>query len=118
MVRRLQQRKTARLARHSTRPVASRAAPRPLTPVQVHAIREAMRVFVEDDLAGGWQRTTQRWCDRCQVARPGAGFIAYDGGGLCHPCATEYELARAGGTVHGVQVFIDTSTRHAQGSTG
>jgi hypothetical protein len=90
----------------------SKDGARMITPTQVQAIREAMRVFVEDDLAGG-QRTASRWCDRCRAARPAAGFIDYAGGDLCNDCATDYELARANGITSDVAAFIASHARRA-----
>ena len=69
--------------------------PRALSAVQERAIRAAMYTFVEDDLAFGSARGTRRWCRRCRAQRPAPGFVAYDEGSLCNPCATAYELARA-----------------------
>ena len=89
--------------------VPVRRAPRTdrtLTRVQEAAIRRAMQIFVEEDLAFGGARTVMRWCVRCQAGRPGAGFVAYDAGGLCNPCATLYELARMRGTVRTPADFV------------
>lgn len=81
-------------------PVAARAVvARPLSTAQVEAIRGAMRVFVEDDLARGVDETRRTYCDGCERARPTAGFIQYDRYALCNACATEYEVARARGLV-------------------
>jgi hypothetical protein len=68
-----------------------------LSPSQLSAVRSAMRLFIEDDLARGvssWQRA---YCDSCQRPRPAAGSIKYDRYALCNACATEYEVARARG---------------------
>jgi hypothetical protein len=82
------------------------AAPRTLTREQVEAIRRAMATFVEEDLTQGGTRLTPRWCIRCDAHRPGAGFITYDGGDLCHPCAVDYELARTCGRVRALSEFL------------
>jgi hypothetical protein len=94
---------------HASRVRFSEGA-RLLTPAQIHAIRAAMQVFVEDDLAGG-ASAASRWCDHCRTPRPAAGFITYDGGDLCNDCATEYELARATGRVNDVAAFIARRVR-------
>jgi formate dehydrogenase maturation protein FdhE len=70
-------------------------AARPLSAAQVEAIRSAMRVFVDDDLARGTEPQRRAYCDGCERARPAAGFIQYDRYCLCNDCATEYEVARA-----------------------
>ena len=72
---------------------------RTLTPAQVDAIRAAMRLFVDDDLARGSAIRAKLYCDACERARPAPGFIQYDRYGLCNLCATEYEVARARGQV-------------------
>jgi formate dehydrogenase maturation protein FdhE len=63
----------------------------------VAAIRAAMQLFVEDDLARGVRRTDRLYCDACQRPRPAAGGIRYGRYALCNGCATEYEVARAHG---------------------
>jgi len=72
---------------------------RVLTQRQERAIRTAMQTFVDDDLAFGSLRSTQRWCDCCRADRSAPGFVDYDCGALCNRCATEYELSRARGLV-------------------
>lgn len=77
-----------------------------LTPLQVQAIRTAMHLFVEEDRARGEAASAWRRCTRCDQARQGAGFISYEGGDLCNPCATVFELARARGIVHTLPEFL------------
>lgn len=90
----------ARLSERGPRPMPTRPpAARPLSAAQVGAIRAAMRVFVEDDLARGADEQRRSYCDGCERARPAAGFIQYDKHALCNGCATEYEVARARGLV-------------------
>lgn len=72
-----------------------RALGRPLSAAQVTAIRSAMRVFVDDDLARGIEPQRRLYCDGCERARPAAGFIQYERYAMCNECATEYEVARA-----------------------
>jgi hypothetical protein len=81
---------------------------RTLTREQVEAIRRAMATFLEEDLAIGGARLTPRWCVRCSGYRPGAGFITYDGGDLCHPCAVAYELAQTRGLVRTLAEFLSS----------
>ncbi len=85
----------------------SAPAARVLTPSQEQAIRTAMQTFVEEDLSYGEERRGRAWCKRCRALRPRAGFIAYDAGGLCNPCATEYELAHTRGSVQTVAEFLN-----------
>ena len=80
---------------------------RTLTAAQERAIRTAMQIFVEEDLAFGARRAALRWCVRCAAERPGAGSIDYECGSLCNPCATAYELARAQGLVRTPAQFLD-----------
>src|SRR5438552_15576556 len=55
-------------------PVAPpRESARVLTPSQFAAIREAMLVFIEDDLARGISPTARVYCDACERARPAVG---------------------------------------------
>ena len=77
-----------------------------LTSQQVQAIRDTMRLFVEEDLSRGTAHSTRRLCTRCEQDRPGAGFIAYEGSDLCNPCATVFELARARGVVRSLPEFL------------
>ncbi len=70
---------------------------RSLSRGQVEAIRSAMRLFVDDDLARGVRQTDRMYCDACQRPRPAAGVIRYGRYSLCNCCATEYEVARAHG---------------------
>jgi|GEM_PF-3611164 len=79
---------------------------RPLSAAQIEAIRRAMRVFVEDDLARGEEPHRRAYCDGCERARPVAGFIQYDRYSLCNDCATEYEIARARGIVASVGHYV------------
>ncbi|HZU77271.1 MAG TPA: hypothetical protein VFA70_10940 [Dehalococcoidia bacterium] len=70
-----------------------------LSAAQIEAIRAAMRLFVEDDLARGMVRQSRLYCDACEQARPAAGFIHYGRYALCNACAIEYEVARTRGQV-------------------
>lgn len=89
-------------------PLGRGAAPvaRPLSAAQIEAIRRAMRVFVDDDLARGEEPHRRAYCDGCERARPVAGFIQYDRYSLCNACATEYEIARARGLVSTVGHYV------------
>jgi len=76
------------------------ALPAPaLSPTQVQAIRSAMKLFVDDDLARGVRLTDRMYCDACQRARPAAGVIRYGRYAVCNGCAMEYEVARAQGQI-------------------
>ncbi len=72
---------------------------RSLTETQIDAIRSAMKLFVEDDLARGVTSFSRVFCDACEQARPAAGVIQYDRYCLCNRCAIEYEAGRARGIV-------------------
>ncbi len=85
---------------------APRRAARTLSPIQLRAIRTAMLLLVEDDLARGANVSTRRWCVRCRAQRPAAGSITYDGHDLCNACAIQYEVARASGTAATVKEFL------------
>jgi hypothetical protein len=80
---------------------------RDLTPRQVEAIAAVMRLFVDDDLANGVSPERMRPCDACGQERPAPGFVRYDGGELCNPCATEYEVRRARGVTQSIGVYLD-----------
>ena len=101
-------------------PASVPEATRTLTPDQLRAIRTVMRLFKEEDLGAGRERIAPRWCVHCEAHRPGAGFIRYEDGDLCNPCATEYEIVRARGIARTVWEFRtlgwDTSRkRRAEG---
>lgn len=81
-------------------------ATQPLTAQQVEAIRTAMHLFVEEDLARGERTPAPRWCGRCEQERPGAGFIHYEARDLCNACATVFELTRARGIVRNLPEFL------------
>lgn len=80
--------------------------PRALTRAQVDAIRTAMHLFVEDDIARGNIRQARLYCDACECARPAAGFIQYDRYAMCNRCATEYEVGRARGQVGSAGQYV------------
>ena len=82
------------------------SAARHLSPSQVTAIRSAMQLFIDDDLARGVRRTDRIYCDACQRPRPAAGVIRYSRYSLCNGCATEYEVARAGGALSSPGQFV------------
>jgi hypothetical protein len=84
---------------------------RRLSEEQVCAVRAAMQVFVQDDREAGPGRTRPRWCDRCRLERPGAGFITYDGVDICNACATTYEIVRMEGRVRGVEDILPDGSR-------
>jgi hypothetical protein len=72
---------------------------RSLTASQINAIRAAMKLFVEDDLARGVLGSGRIYCDGCERPRPSAGVITYGRYVLCNNCAIEYEVARARGAI-------------------
>jgi hypothetical protein len=80
--------------------------PHPLSERQVGAIRTAMRLFVQDDLALGRASTGRLYCDACELPQPAAGFIQYGRYQVCNACATEYELVRARGLARSVGQFV------------
>lgn len=66
-----------------------------LSSSQLSAIRAAMALFVDDDLARGVSPLTVLYCQACQQGRPMPGFILYgERFQFCNRCATEYEVAR------------------------
>ena len=68
-----------------------------LSKSQLDAIRAAMELFVQDDIAQGLSPDKRLYCEACERTRPAAGFIQYDRYLFCNACATEYEIARARG---------------------
>jgi hypothetical protein len=72
---------------------------RPLSASQIEAIRTAMQLFVDDDVARGVAVSNRIYCDACQRARPAAGFIQYGRYAVCNSCAIEYEVAHARGVI-------------------
>ncbi|HZQ36562.1 MAG TPA: hypothetical protein VFD32_11555 [Dehalococcoidia bacterium] len=99
---------TATLAVNSPFPplVERMPAQRSLSHGQIEAIRSAMQLFVDDDLARGVRRTDRMYCDACQRPRPAAGVIRYGRYALCNCCATEYEVARAKGALASPGQFV------------
>lgn len=77
-----------------------------LTPQQRQAIREAMRTFVEEDLARGVPPGRTERCDACAGEKPAAGFVTYGEARLCNDCATQYEISRTAGGVRDVDDFL------------
>jgi hypothetical protein len=77
-----------------------------LTRQQRQAIREAMRTFVEEDLARGIPADRLERCDACARERPAAGFVTYQAARLCNDCATGYEILRTQGDVRDVGQFL------------
>lgn len=77
-----------------------------LTRQQRQAIREAMRTFVEEDLARGVPADRVERCDACARERPSAGFVTYGQTRLCNDCATRYEILRTDGAVREVDDFV------------
>src|SRR5579884_2899674 len=80
--------------------------PRPLSERQVGAIRTAMRLFVDDDVAQGRTPADRLYCDACELPQPAAGFIRYGRYQVCNACATEYELVRARGLAGSIGQFV------------
>ncbi|HLZ72995.1 MAG TPA: hypothetical protein VKV26_24090 [Dehalococcoidia bacterium] len=85
---------------------AAETATRSLSRGQIEAIRSAMRLFIDDDLARGVRQTDRVYCDACQRPRPAAGVIRYGRYALCNGCATEYEVARAHGALSTPGQFV------------
>lgn len=77
-----------------------------LSPGQRHAIREAMRTLVDEDLERGVNPRSEMGCPACGERRSIAGAVAYEGVQLCNECATAYELRRAEGDVESLGEFI------------
>lgn len=85
----------------------SDAPPRQLAPLQRRAVRLAMRVFRDDDLARGISPASRMWCAVCAGWRSAPGSIHYGVAQLCHACAVRYETARLRGVVRSIQQFVD-----------
>ncbi|TAK29911.1 MAG: hypothetical protein EPO21_20345 [Chloroflexota bacterium] len=83
---------------------------------QAEAIREIMRIIVDDDLAKGISPGDSAVCDHCRQIKPAPGFIMYDQYKLCNDCSCEYELARVQGRVHSPRQFMRRAPKFASGS--
>lgn len=83
-----------------------RGAGRALSAAEVEAIRAAMALFLEDDIARGVPAFSLVFCDACQRARPAPGFIQYGRYATCNACAIEYEVARARGLLSTPGQFV------------
>jgi hypothetical protein len=90
-------------------PLATRA----LTTRQLAAIRDAMHLFVEDDLARGVSPSASEYCPACDASKPLPGFVQYDDVALCNACATDYEIARTRGLVQYAASFTRERNAHA-----
>jgi hypothetical protein len=88
-------------------------ATRALTTRQVAAIRDAMHLFVEDDLERGVPSNVSAYCPSCDAPRPLPGFVRYDEVALCNACATDYEIARTRGLVQDAKTYIADRTSRA-----
>ncbi len=86
--------------------IERRPLQRSLSTSQIEAIRSAMQLFVDDDLARGVRSTDRMYCDACQRPRSAAGAIHYGRYALCNGCATEYEVARATGALASPGQFV------------
>lgn len=73
---------------------------------EVAAMRAALALFVEDDIARGVAAGSRIFCDACQRARPAAGFIQYGRYAVCNACAIEYEVARSRGLLSTPGQFV------------
>ena len=93
-------------------PLATRA----LTTRQLAAIRDAMHLFVEDDLERGVPSNMSEYCPACDAPKPLPGFVRYDDVALCNACATDYEIARTRGLVQSATTFIREMNAHAVSS--
>ena len=82
-----------------------------LSHAQTRAVRTAMQLFVEEDLAHGVAASARRGCERCRRQRPAPGFIHYGEAELCNTCATAYELARLRHATASVSAFVGASQR-------
>jgi hypothetical protein len=87
-------------------------ATRTLTPNQMTAIRDAMQLFVEDDIAQGVPPQAIEYCPGCDAPRPLPGFVRYEDAALCNACATEYEIARTGGLVADAATYLRDKADH------
>lgn len=79
---------------------------RALTARQVEAITTVMRLFVEEDLAGGMPAGRRMRCQACGQQQPAAGFVRYGSSDICNRCATAYELCRACGRVRTIEEYL------------
>jgi hypothetical protein len=76
------------------------------TPAQLTAIRNAMQLFVDDDLARGVSPADFSPCAGCGDQQPQPGFIHYAPYQLCNACAFQFEVARVSGLVTSIERFV------------
>jgi hypothetical protein len=76
------------------------------TPAQLAAIRKAMQIFVDDDLARGVSPAASLPCAVCGDHRPQAGSIHYAPYQLCNRCALHFEVARVSGLATTIETFV------------
>jgi hypothetical protein len=76
------------------------------TPTQLAAIRNAMQLFIEDDLARGVSPSASLPCAACGRLQPQPGFIHYAPYHLCNACALHFEVARISGLVTTIDRFV------------
>lgn len=77
-----------------------------LSASQLAAIRAAMQLFIDDDLASGVAPDHKLYCVACERVRPAAGFIQYTRYLVCNGCAIEYEIARARGLTGSIGQYV------------
>lgn len=80
---------------------------RRLTPRQIAAVGEAMKLFIEDDVRKGITHEQRIYCEACEQPRPLAGAISYGHYLFCNACATEFEVAQTGGLALSAGQFVD-----------
>ncbi len=78
----------------------------PVSTRRLLAIRQVMRLFVEDDLARGISPSLRYYCHACREYQPAAGFMHCGTYQLCNACATTYELACAQGELQELEQFV------------
>ncbi len=79
-----------------------------VTPEQLKAITEAMRLIAEEDRERGVDGQSEFVCAACEQPRKLPGSVAYDGIRLCNSCATDYEVARISHAVQDCGQFVQS----------
>lgn len=82
------------------------AVGRALTPGQIASIRAVMRLFIDDDVAGGVDPRLTLFCNRCGTPRQAIGSVRYDRATFCHECCVEFEVTRARGLVESAAEYV------------
>jgi hypothetical protein len=77
-----------------------------ITEGQREAIKEAMKLILEEDRDRGLGPNDRFQCAFCDESREIAGAVTYGEFRLCNACATDFEVERLGRNVHNVSEYV------------